>query len=542
MPSALGTRPRATPLTHRPKRQKPRHSRIGAPAISIRLCYRPLRGWLGSDGVTRTRDPVINSHLLYRLSYVGNATRARLARLPNHPGGAICGWQSTRSPPECQAAGPCRSRPRLVSARLAAYTRRMVAPSSKSTAKPAAKAAEPQRVVRAEDQLDALLQTQPLPAVFTVISGRFASEGRSNDNPVADPRALLAAARRIEAVALAQGDKALDYVQIDYLDGDHQATGIHWVIAQELRSTSLFGGTRVVTVTHADTLSFQTGKGKAKRGKAKAQTQAVEQDPVERLLQSVEQVDGPPPWVLILVIESMKRDSAEFKALARAGVVVEVAPFTIQALQEYLAREGAQHKIRVERPVAQVLWDRLGGNDAARLRNAADRLLLQAGPGGLLSEAMALVEVPMDRDAAVWGMSDALQAADRARALTLVHLLIHDGGNGSLVDQGLKLLSALNSHYMRLARLRDMQRQGVSIQEMMAFFGVKEFVVRKMQGQLGRLRPGQLERTLQALVEADALIKSQPISGMERLVLALLGDRSLRASPLSLADAFGLEQ
>lgn len=35
-------------------------------------CFHPTRFLIGSQGGTRTPDPVVNSHLLYRLSYLGS--------------------------------------------------------------------------------------------------------------------------------------------------------------------------------------------------------------------------------------------------------------------------------------------------------------------------------------------------------------------------------------------------------------------------------------------------------------------------------------
>lgn len=417
-----------------------------------------------------------------------------------------------------------------------AYTAAMAAPASaKSTAKPPAA----QRLISAETELDAFLQSGPLPAVFTVISGRFESENRREEPPVADPRALLAAARKIEAVALAGGDRALDYVQIDYLDGDHQATGVHWVIAQELRATSLFGGTRVVTVTHAETMVFDGGKGKGKARRGKAKSSVVEADPVERLLQQAETWQGPPPWVLIVVVENLRRDHNVFKTLARAGVVVEVAPFTKQALQTYLEKEGAKYKIKVDRSVGQIMWDRLGGGNAARLRNEADRLLLQVGPGGTISEALVLAEVPMDRDAATWALTGALREDDRVRAMTLVHMLVGSAQASDQVGRALGVLSGLTNYYRNLSSFLAMTKAGVPQAEIQFRLNQRDFGLRNLAAHGRKMRMGQLERALAAVVAADPLVKSSPVRWLERLVLALLRDEPLRVPSTELADTFG---
>ena len=69
----------AHPRDTTPERRSPDHlSMTGAPVQQLVALFEERR--YGSGGRTRTADPVVNSHLLYRLSYSGIATRASPGR------------------------------------------------------------------------------------------------------------------------------------------------------------------------------------------------------------------------------------------------------------------------------------------------------------------------------------------------------------------------------------------------------------------------------------------------------------------------------
>lgn len=94
--------------------------------------------------------------------------------------------------------------------------------------------------------------------------------------------------------------------------GDPTATvkpGVHAGIAHETRSTSLFGGRRVVSVTHADSLNF----GKAPKRRKKA-APASAKDPLELLVSSLP-TEGNLPIVLILQAVRFDRRKRAFKVL-----------------------------------------------------------------------------------------------------------------------------------------------------------------------------------------------------------------------------------
>lgn len=401
--------------------------------------------------------------------------------------------------------------------------------------------------------------------VYVVTSTHESQIPPRKDRPFADPMALLQAAREIEAAALRGGDPALDFVKIDYIDGDHEAVGVHNLIAGELRAMSLFGGRRVVTVVHADEIAFgdgkPKGKGKAKdkdkskdkdKAKDKATAEADEpkppSDPLEFWLSRVNADDRNPPAVLILVAQAADSRPAAWRPVAAAALVVEVAPLNESALQEYLSSEGAKFGIKVHPAVAKKIWDRLGGADPARLRTTADRLLLDAGRGGAVTVQSVEDNVPMDRDAGVFAMVDAIADRDVLRALTVLHLMLeHAGATASArEEEAARLAGFLSSQFMQTALASTLAQTGKDYRAVAAELGLNDFRCQRMLQHARSMKAGRLELALQTIAELDIAMKSSQLgdrkdSGqrwLEQALAALARGTPLRMpAPRTVIDA-----
>lgn len=376
------------------------------------------------------------------------------------------------------------------------------------------KSSEPLTILASGAPLSVELAGGRLRPVYLVTSQEQEARGRNDERLGADPASLLATAAQIEAAALQGGDPTLDYVKIDYLDGDHQATGLHALIAMEARSVSMFGVRRVVTVVHADELAFGDGAKAKKSAKAAAKTELPTEDPLEKLLQGLPPGQLDPPCVLIFVAEHLSRASRVCKAIGRVGAIVEVPPLTVATLQQYLEREAEQWKIRIDRGVSQKIWDRLGGSDPARLRQTADRLLLDAGPGGTMTMRNVEDTVPMDRDAAVFALTDAIASQDPLRALTVLHLMLEHVPPSAREDEVARIVGFLSSQFQLLVRVQALLQGGMGETEIASETGKTSWHVRNLMGQLRAMKPGKLEQSLHSIAEIEAIVRG-----------TMLGDR-----------------
>lgn len=399
---------------------------------------------------------------------------------------------------------------------------------SKST-----KSAEPLTRLDSGAALQAELSAGRLRHAYLVTSAEVESRGRNDEKVGADPQALLAVAARIEEAALAGGDRDLDHVKVDYLDGDHQATGIHDLIALEARSMSMFGLRRVVTVVHCDGLSF----GESTKSSKKAKAEAPHEDSLEKLLNSFDPSVTNPPCVVIFIAEHLSRASRVCKAIGRAGAIVEVPPLTVATLQQYFETEAAAWKIAIERGVAQKVWDRLGGADPARLRQTADRLLLDAGPKGTISLQSVEDTVPMDRDAAIFALTDAIASQDPLRVLTVLHLMLEHVPPSAREEEVNRIVGFLSSQFQLLLRIQALLQRGYSEGDIAAETGKSPYYIGNLCRQLRNMRPpGRLEASLARVADMEAIVRGTQLGDrkaatarwLEQAVLSLTRGAEVR--------------
>ena len=380
-----------------------------------------------------------------------------------------------------------------------------------------------------------------LHALYLVTAAETGQLGRDEEPPGADPALLRAASLQIESAAMKGGDPALDRVVIDYLDGDRDGDGVHALAVRETRNVSLFGGRRVVTILHADALAFSGAD--AEEPAAGRKKKAAGHDPLESVIAALDPEPGQPPFVLIVVAERIDRRRKAWKLLMQHGALVEVPLMTVATLQQYLNGEGKLFGIQTDRQVAQRIWDRLGGGDPSRLRQTADRLLLDAGPKGTVTVAMVDASVPMDRDAGVFAITDAITQGDGTRAITVLHLLLEHASatESERTGEVMKTFGILNSHYAAMLKIHAgmAQQPGASADQLGQLTGVHPYRIKTMLPQLRALRPGRLEQAIASLDAADTLLKSSAIGDrklatsrwLERLLLSLASGQPLRTPP-----------
>ncbi len=386
----------------------------------------------------------------------------------------------------------------------------MSTPTSRSPdAKSAAPAGSSPQIITDGPQLHAHLARGQLHGAYLVVSAYQGDRGKNDEKLGADPQSLNLAAKCIEDAALSRGDRTLDYQKYDYADGDYMglssaAVGSkHQLIANEVRETSLFGGRRVVTVIHCDDIAFGAAKAKGKKAK---EDDGV--DPLEALLLTMPAGQGDPPAVLIFVAEHVPRNGRFFKLVCQVGAVVEVAAMTTLTLQNYLEAQGAATRTRIERGVSQKIWDRLGGSDPARLRQTADRLLLDAGPDGTVTLQSVDLTVPLDRDAGAWVLTDAIASDDLQRCVTVLHLLLGHVEPSERDGEVLRILGFLSSHYQLMLQIQAHWALGRSDDETCAQLGLHPFRFKSIAGQLRASRPGRLEQAFATLETLDLMLKS----------------------------------
>jgi len=366
------------------------------------------------------------------------------------------------------------------------------------------------------------------------------AEGRKpREKALADPKDILRAARAIRDRALQGGDAAMDLVEIDWLDPP-QSSGARVqpmdLVANEARSMSLFGGRRVIVVSHADALFLpprrkidgggeESEDTKAVTAKKKASTPEI----LETLL-GLAEPGTTAPFVLVFCAESIHRGLGVVKVIDKVGALVHVAPLDAARLEKYLADEGATHGIGVEHGVGARLVDLLGGEDSARLRMEADRLLVFAGPGQRVTRALVQEFVPLDRESVIWALSDALGSGDAGRAIAVVNEMIEHERHA------LMIVGYLASHYRKALGVLSRFERGETAAAIAHETRGNEWVVRKTIDTFRKGGTASLARALQSIDACDRILKSTRVGErkvaerlwIERLVVALARGEPMR--------------
>lgn len=382
------------------------------------------------------------------------------------------------------------------------------------------------RTIAEGPALERHLADGPLLPVYLVCTAEQGGNKRSMEAPpAADPWALLAVARQVEEAALRGGDPSLDLVRIDYIDGDHAGDGVHALIANEARSMSLFGGRRVINVSHCEGLDYGTS-GKRKKNDAA--------DPLEKLIDGLPD-GGPAPFIVILSASRFDRRKKAYKDLAAKGAVVEVRPMDPQQLQHYIEEAAATFEIQVDRSVAQRIWDRLGGGEPARLRQTADRLLLDVGPRGRITVELVEAVVPIDREAAVWAITDAIADDDVGRGLGVLHLLIEHG------QEPIAIAAAISSSIRSQLRVAALLAKGLRDDAIARELGMHPYRAKLLAQQVSRRRPEHLRAALSTCASLDLILRSTAIGDrkaattrwLESAIVALCHGQPMRTHEAS---------
>ena len=377
--------------------------------------------------------------------------------------------------------------------------------------------------LRAGADLTAYLADGGMASLFVVTSEKIQQDQRRSKAPApaADPWSLQAVVTELEEAALKGGERQMDHVRVDYIDGDAKGDGVNKLISDETRSMSFFGGMRVVTVVNAEQLAWAASGGKNKPG-----------DPLETLISKLDR-GAPPQFVLIFRAAQVDRRKKAWKQLLERAVEVVVPAMTPQRLEEYLMTAASPFGIHVDRGVAQLVWDRLGGADPARLRQMADQLLLDVGPGGHLRRAHVEAVVPIDRDAEIFKLSEHLRSGDVQAAFAVLQLLLSQG------EQPLRVVGFLSNHYRKLMRVGDALSRGTPQPQIAKDLGMHPYPVKLAAQQLSRMRPGLVALALHNTFVASEKMKSSRFGAadgaqarwLEQLVMALAKNRLLGSRP-----------
>lgn len=248
-------------------------------------------------------------------------------------------------------------------------------------------------------------------------------------------------------------------------------------VLDEVRTLSLLGDRRIVVVDDAD--PFITAN----------------REILERYC-----TNPSPDGMLILLCQSMPKNTRLYKIIAKYGTVTSCDPPKGRAVNAWIvARAEQQYDRRLGSAVAQRLRDHLG-DDVGRLDSEIAKLTAYVGDRKTISAADIDALTGMHREEKVFAVTDAISSGDTSMALTRWEQVLSTDRAAPA-----RAIAGLAWGIRRLLQARRDWEAGTPIYALSKRMFTDPDVLEK---RLKRLNMGQLEQQLQDLLTADLAIKT----------------------------------
>jgi DNA polymerase-3 subunit delta len=184
------------------------------------------------------------------------------------------------------------------------------------------------------------------------------------------------------------------------------------------------------------------------------------------------------------------------KAVAGIGQVVDTSVGTGRARSQWLADHLKGGPVRLDGAATALLSNHLG-EDMGRLEGLLDTLSAAYGAGATVSADDLEPFLGSAGALAPWDLTDAIDAGDTTKALTVLHRMLEAGERHPL-----EVMSLLHRHYRQMLRLDGAGAN--SPEEAAQLLGLKSaFPAKKALSQSRRLGSVRIGRAFQLLAEAD---------------------------------------
>jgi DNA polymerase III subunit delta len=256
--------------------------------------------------------------------------------------------------------------------------------------------------------------------------------------------------------------------------GDQDAQHLRPAL-EDLASPSLFGGTQVLVVRHADAL--------------REDDQAV----VLEALPSLGEGGS-----LILVAGAADQRRRLFGSCLRAGAAHAFPQLDTRAAQPWVVRLARERGHEIAPAATQDLVER-GGSNLGVLDAELEKLSLHAGPRTRIEQAHVRAMVTAARAHGVDELTDRLARRDRAGAARMLRQLLAEG------EPPLRLIAFLASNLRRSLHVSELAETGLGPEQIGQRLNMPAWLVSKS---LGRGKAKDLTRALFVLRRVDLELKS----------------------------------
>ncbi len=288
------------------------------------------------------------------------------------------------------------------------------------------------------------------------------------------PEELLARrlAAQIIEVALGDGIKDFNFVEIDAPTADPP------VLFQELNAYPLGAPRRVVLIREAGSLP--------------AASQEALQESVADLADFL---------TLILCADRMDRRKTIYKAIAQAGVVVELGPLKPPEVKAWIRQELRERKKKISPSLVEHIFE-LTGSNLSDVSNEVTNLIAYMGDRDTVEKADVDALVSSRSREPIYKLTDHIANRDFLSAWTVLRQLMDEG------EHQLRILWHLDHMVKRLLRAKCLLEEGVRDDVILRNLQVKPFLKRRFFEQVHSFSLAELRHMYRTLVEWDNKFKS----------------------------------
>jgi len=206
---------------------------------------------------------------------------------------------------------------------------------------------------------------------------------------------------------------------------------------------------------------------------------------------------------------------------ANGGTVLSTSPPSrAKDRQTWVRTEAEEHGLRLDGAAAVRIADQLG-DDVGRLDGILAVILSTYGEGAKISASDVEPFLGEAGGVPPWDFTDAIDAGQTGKALTLMARMIHGGERHPL-----QIMAILHNHYGKLARLDGADPRSEA--DAASAMGIKPgYPAKKALANYRRLAGGGVQRAIQLLAKADSDLRGDTDLGAE-LVMEILVARLSR--------------
>jgi DNA polymerase III subunit delta len=230
--------------------------------------------------------------------------------------------------------------------------------------------------------------------------------------------------------------------------------------------------------------------------------------------------DQPNPAAVVVLVCSGKPNFSQhpYRALRKAGTVVEFKPLTEARLGSWIQQRVKDLGFTIEPQAVQMLTDFVG-RDLRRATSEIEKLITYAGDRKKLTLDDVIRASGQTREFNVFELQKAVGAGNYRSSVRIMNRMLQHASNPK--GEALMIVTVLASYFVKLWKLAGCRQRGVSEREMASEAGISPFFVKEYLAGLATFSQSALADAFASLMAADYELKGGSTRD-DQLVLALL--------------------